>query len=303
VIRVTSTNARNWLDEAPVTRTLLALNAAMFVVQVAATGRTMELPPGSALELGASYAFATVGEARWETLVTACFLHAGLVHLGVNLIVLWLAGPLVERAVGAARVAPLYLLAGAFGNVLGVEYDWLTRSDVFSVGASGAILGITGAALVVGLRLQGFRSPLAGAMAGWLGFVLIFGLASTLRGGRIDNAAHIGGALIGAAMASGWKIGHRYSQAATVAVLAGCGAILLGCIGLVAFHDRRDPFATMRLQDRDAFTRQALADGRCRDAEEGLLAVERLRANMAPVKLRAFVEGTCGHVGSGPASR
>jgi rhomboid protease GluP len=289
-----------WLDEAPVTRTLLALNVAMFVVQALATGRTMDLPPGPALELGASYAFATVGESRWETLVTACFLHAGLVHLGFNMIALWQAGPLVERAVGSARMAPMYLLAGAFGNFLGVEYNWLKRADVFSVGASGAISGVIGAALVVGLRVQGLRSPLAGAMARWLAFVLFFGLASSLTGGRIDNAAHIGGALAGAAIAAGWKLGHRYARGVTTGILAACAAILLGCIALVAFHDRTDPFATMRLQDRDEFTRQALADGRCGDAEEGLLAVERLRANMAKVKLRAFVEGTCGHVGSVP---
>ena len=56
--------------------------------------------------------------------VTACFLHAGLVHLAFNMIALWQAGPLVERAVGSARMAPMYLVAGVFGNLLSVLYGW-----------------------------------------------------------------------------------------------------------------------------------------------------------------------------------
>jgi len=286
----------NWLDAAPVTRTLLALNVAVFLVQSATTGRVLDLLPRPALELGASYAFATVGESRWETLVTACFLHAGLVHLAFNMLALWQAGPLVERGVGSARMAPMYMLAGVFGNVLGVAYNWLTRSDVFSVGASGAISGVIAAALVVGWRVQGWRAPLTQAMVRWLGFVVVFGLMSSLSGGRIDNAAHIGGAFAGGAIATLWKRGYRYSETAVTWILSVCGAVLLVCIAIVAFHDRSDRFATMLLPERFEFTRQALADGRCRDAHDGLLAVERLRANMAPVtSLRGSVEGTCGH--------
>ncbi|HSY22136.1 MAG TPA: rhomboid family intramembrane serine protease [Polyangiaceae bacterium] len=287
-------------DSQPVTRTLLSLNIAMFVVETALTGRVVDLPSRPALELGASYAFATVGESRWETLLTACFLHAGVVHLAFNMLALWLAGPEVERAVGSARMAPMYLVAGAFGNLLGVEYNWLTRSDVFSVGASGAISGVLSAALVVGLRTEGRRSPLAGEMALWLGFVLVFGLASSLRGGRIDNAAHLGGALAGAVIASGWKLQRVYSRGASAVILAVSGGTLVACIALVAIRDRTNPFAGMLLPDRHEFTLQALADGRCGDAQRGLVAVEHLRANMAKVELRSFVEGTCGHVGLSP---
>ncbi len=284
-------------DSQPVTRTLLALNIAMFVVETVRTGHVFDVPARPALELGASYAFATVGESRWETLLTACFLHSGIVHLGFNMLALWLAGPEVERAVGSARMAPMYLVAGAFGNLLGVEYNWITRSDVFSVGASGAISGVLSAALVVGLRTEGRRSPLAGEMALWLGFVLVFGLASSLRGGRIDNAAHLGGAVAGALIASGWRLHHVYSRAVSARILAVSGGLLVGCIALVAIRDRTNPFAGMLLQDRHEFTLQALADGRCGDAQRGLLAVEHLRASMAKVELRSFVEGTCGHVG------
>ena len=89
-----------------------------------AVARRRTCPTRQTLALGASYSLATVGEGRWETLVTACFLHAASLHLGFNMLALWQAGPLVERAVGSARMAPMYLVAGAFGNLLSVAYGW-----------------------------------------------------------------------------------------------------------------------------------------------------------------------------------
>ncbi len=285
---------RDWLDQAPVTRTLLALNIAVFVVQVLVSGG-LGLTSSTDLRLGASYPMATIGENRWETLVTACFLHGGIVHLGFNMLALWQAGPLVERAVGSARMAPMYLVAGAFGNVLSVAYGWRMHSGLPSVGASGAISGVIAAALVVGWRVQGWRGPLTQAMVRWLGFLVVFGLLSNLAGASIDNAAHIGGAIMGAVFASMWKRGYRYSAGATKATLAVCVGVLATCIALVAFHDRTDPFAAKTVQARQDFTMDAVRDGRCRDAHDGLLAVERLRGRMP--SLRRPVEVTCGHVG------
>jgi len=116
---------RPWLEGAPVTRLLLALNAAVYVVEIADSahrGLFSPLTMRQLLELGASYAPATIGESRWETLVTACFLHGGPTHIAFNMLALWQAGPLVERAVGSARMAPMYLAAGASGNLLSVAY-------------------------------------------------------------------------------------------------------------------------------------------------------------------------------------
>lgn len=284
----------NWLAEAPVTRALLALNVAVFLVQAVITRSVVGLPERDALALGASYTLATLGEHRYETLITACFLHDGFIHLGFNMLALWQAGPLVERAVGSARMAPMYLFAGALGYVFSVAHAWLTGSAGLSVGASGAISGVIAAALIVGWRVQGWRGPLTQAMARWLGFVIAFGV---LSGARIDNAAHVGGALAGVAIASLWRRGYRYSDRATKAVLAACAGIVVACIAVVAVHDRTDRFATMTLRDRFEFTSSAVADGRCVDARAGLLAVQRLRAWMAPVtSLRSGVETVCGRV-------
>jgi rhomboid protease GluP len=288
-----------WLDQAPVTRALLTLNVAVFVVQLVLTGgkSLMHLPTREALAFGASYSFATFGENRWETLVTACFLHDGLLHLAFNMLALWQAGPLVERNVGAARMAPMYVVAGAVGNLLSVGTAWLERVPQVSVGASGAISGVLAAAMVLGWRVQGFRGPLTQAMLRWLGFVVVFGILSRFSGSHIDNAAHIGGAIAGGAIAGLWRRGRRASERVTRFILGACSALLVACIGLVGWHDQTNPFATMTLAERDQFTNRALDAGRCRDAHDGLLAVEHLRSKMAPVnQLREKVEIVCGHV-------
>jgi rhomboid protease GluP len=288
-----------WLDHAPVTRALIALNVAVFVVQLVITrgASLMHLPPHVALVFGASYTLSTIGENRWETLVTACFLHDGLLHIGFNMLALWQAGPLVERAVGSARMAPMYLMAGASGNALSVAYSWFERTAQVTIGASGAISGLLAAALVVGWRVQGWRGPLTQAMARWLGLVLAFGVFANRSGGNIANAAHLGGALAGGAIAATWQRGYRYSDRATAAVLAVCAGVVIASIAIVAVRDRADPFAAMELQERSEFTTDALAEGRCRDAYEGLLGVERLRAKMAPVtQLRNRVRAVCGPV-------
>jgi rhomboid protease GluP len=282
-----------------VTTAAIALNVSIFVVQLFQSGGAslMHLPGHEKLAFGASDALATVGENRWETLVTACFLHDGVLHLGLNMLVLAMTGPLLERVVGPARMASLYLVAGALGNLVSVGYSWVIRSAFVTVGASGAISGVVAAGLVTGWRIGGWRGGLTQAMARWMGFLLFLALLSQLRGANLSNAAHLGGAVAGAAMAAAWRPRRRPSERAAGVLLGVCAAVLVACIGLVAVHDRADPFAVMGLQERSDFTREALAQGHCREAQEGLRSVERLRARMAPVSsLRNLVESGCGHV-------
>jgi rhomboid protease GluP len=286
-----------WLDDAPVTRALIGLNIAVFLVQLIVTGgrSLMNLPPHEALAFGACNSLSVIGENRWETLVTACFLHDGVFHIGFNMLALWQAGPLVERAVGSARMAPLYLAAGIVGNAVCVEYAVLSRSAQVTLGASGAISGLLAAALVLGWRLQGWHGPLTQAMVRWLGLVLAFGLVANSTGAHVANGAHIGGALAGAAIAVTWRRGYRYSPRSMAAILALCTAVVVGSIAIVAMRDRTDRFAAMGLQERNEFTDEAVREGRCQDAYDGLLAVERLRAKLAPVtQLRHRVAAACG---------
>jgi hypothetical protein len=132
-------------------------------------------------------------------------------------------------------------------------------------------------------------------MARWLGFVVVFGLLMSVGGGHIDNAAHVGGAVAGAVIASTWRRGYRYKPAATAAILAASVGVVAAAIGALAWHDRTDRFAAMSLEDRSSFTMDAIAQGHCKDAREGLASVDRLRAWAAPVtSLRTHVEAVCG---------
>lgn len=274
----------------------MALGVAMFVVQGVLAHQFVQLPERLALQLGASYGLATVGESRWETVVTACFLHDGAIHLAVNMAVLWFACPVAERAFGSARIAPMVLVSGAFGNVLNVLHDWITRSGAFTVGASGAISGLLAASLVAGWRTEGWGGTLTRVMLRWGALVVALSALSFITTGRSAHAAHLGGALAGAAIATQWKLERAHSARTTAAVLSACAAVVVLCIGIVALRDRTDRFAPLSLQERFEFTHDALEFGRCGDAREGLLAVERLRAKMAPVtSLRNSVEETCGH--------
>jgi rhomboid protease GluP len=287
-----------WLDGAPVTTALIALNLAVFLVQVAGSvrqGGFADFSTEDLLGLGASYPPATLGEHRWETLLTACFLHQSIGHITFNMLALWQAGPLVERAVGSARMAPMYVASGVFGYLLSVEQALATHTAVLSVGASGAISGVIAAAFVVAWRTEGWRGPLTQAMGRWLGFVVVFGLLMNLAGGHIDNSAHIGGAVAGAAVARAWRRRKQATTLGGVVSLTSCTAILGASIAALAWHDRHDRFATMTLEDRSSFTLDATSEGRCKDAREGLAAVDRLRGWAAPVtSLANHVEAVCG---------
>ena len=190
-------------------------------------------------------------------------------------------------------MAPLYLGAGAFGNLLSVAHSWAVGAEHQTVGASGAISGLIAAAFVLGWRTQGWRGPLTQAMGRWLLFVLVFGMMSR----NIDNSAHLGGALAGGTIAAMWRRGRQYSRRATSIVLGACGAVVVACAAIVAAHDRFDRFANVRLADRADPKLEALARGRCWDAINGLQGYERLRAPLgAESSLTSQGEETCARV-------
>lgn len=119
-------------------------------------------------------------------LVTAGFLHGGLMHIAMNSWVLFDVGAQVEQIYGTSRMLVIYFV----GNVLGFFLSTLW-SPAVSVGASAALMGLIGAMIAVGVH---HRSALGAAIRGqyirWVVYMLIIGL---LPGLQIDNAAHIGG--------------------------------------------------------------------------------------------------------------
>ncbi|MBL7963833.1 MAG: rhomboid family intramembrane serine protease [Flavobacteriales bacterium] len=130
---------------------------------------------------------------QWWRLLTSLFVHAGFIHLVMNLFGLVLAGFLLEAMLGSLRFALFYLASGAVAS--GCSLWW--HDQVVSVGASGAVFGLFGAVIGIALfRKRGTFDATNGvlAFAGlYVGLNLVFGFLIP----GIDNAAHIGGLLAG----------------------------------------------------------------------------------------------------------
>lgn len=144
-----------------------------------------------------TYGRGGLAEGEWWRLVTSAFLHYGPLHLGMNMLVLWIIGPALEEYFGHVRFAFLYLvsgLAGAAGAVTIGSLDHLfdPPENATTVGASGAIWGIMGAALL--LEARGIYVFGGQAMG-----LVVFNLAISVLLPGISIGGHVGG-LIGGAL-------------------------------------------------------------------------------------------------------
>ena len=160
-----------------------------------------------------------VGDGEWWRLITSAFLHYGFLHLGMNMLVLWFIGPALEDYLGHGRYALLYIVSG----LAGAAGALIASSNSLTVGASGAIWGLMGAALVLeARRIYVFGGQALGLVA--INLVLTFVIPGVSIGG------HIGGLIGGAASALVFSSLRRNPALATLAV-AGVGVVSV----LVAF--------------------------------------------------------------------
>jgi rhomboid protease GluP len=269
------------MTNAPVTRVILwgtvALYAAGAVLSRSALA-LVEQPERVLLAMGANYARATVGDHRYETLVTSTLLHFSILHLVFNLYALRQIGPPIERNVGSGRMAPMMLVAGVAGSALSAAVGWVSGEERVSAGVSGAICGIIGAALVLGLRAEGAKSRLAWAMGRWLAMLLVVQFIAQLVHVRaaFDNAAHFGGALVGGIFAATWRRGPPYGALARRVALGASALVVAAAFAVTGWRDLHDPFARMRATDRYEMAKRLLAAGDCRPAREAISATARL---------------------------
>jgi membrane associated rhomboid family serine protease len=150
-----------------------------------------------------------VTEGEWWRLITAAFLHYGILHLGMNMLVLWIIGPPLEEYFGHARYLLVYLVSGLAGSAGALIWS----PNALTVGASGAIWGIMGAALV----LEGRKIYVFGGQA--MGLV-VFNLAITFLIPGISIGGHIGGLLGGGLCAFAFSSLRRTPMLATLSVAA-----------------------------------------------------------------------------------
>ncbi|KAJ0388175.1 hypothetical protein COL922a_000806 [Colletotrichum nupharicola] len=129
---------------------------------------------------------------QWFRFITPIFLHAGLIHIGFNLLLQMTIGKEMEIAIGSIRFFLVYVSAGIFGNVMGANYAGVMTA---STGASGALFGVIALTLLDLLySWKDRRSPVKDLMFIMLDIVISFVLG-LLPG--LDNFAHIGGFLMG----------------------------------------------------------------------------------------------------------
>jgi rhomboid protease GluP len=151
---------------------------------------------------------------EWWRIVTAMFVHVGILHLATNMWCLWNLGLLAEPLMSSAGLVSVYLLTGAAGNLLSTLYNWWhplrDPSGAYyflpGAGASGAVFGIAGALIVL---LKSNRLPvppdelkrLRKSVIYFAGINLVIGYSinfgTNLTGVLVDNSAHIGGFLCG----------------------------------------------------------------------------------------------------------
>lgn len=272
----------------PLTTALIALNVLVFVGQLWMDGLhgLSDMSTRTVLAFGANFANATRYEDRIETLLTSCFVHGSLLHIAFNMVALRQVGTFVERAAGAARMFPLYLIAGVVGSAASMFTGVFSGVPHISVGASGAVCGLIGAALVLGYRIEGRDSPIMKAMAKWLaslfalGFTVTFVFHALGGKGGFDNSAHVGGALAGAVTAALWRRGVATPTANKVAILGFCAAVTVATALRVYVTDTnpsRYPFAMMSADERLAYATQALDDGRCDRAGLAIRSLENMK--------------------------
>jgi len=183
-----------------VTYGIIAICAALFLIDGALSGGgTIGIGFGAGVgPLGDSNVINgfAVAAGEWWRIITSAFFHLGLIHIGFNMYVLYLYGPIVERMYGPIEYGLIYLLAAAGGSVLTILLDPEQRA----VGASGAIFGVIGLLFVVGRRHHAVLGPQARRMVAGMGGYLVFLLIFTFVVPGISWTGHIGGLAVGAAL-------------------------------------------------------------------------------------------------------
>ncbi len=189
---------RGWAS-APATYVLVGINCAVFVLMVLSHVSPLSPTTDQLVFWGADYGgFVLQGD--WWRLVTAMFVHAGIIHLGLNMWCLWNLGLLGEPLLGPVGLVAAYLLTGLAGDLLSIAVN----PQIVGVGASGAIFGIAGV-LILLLKSPLLPVPpselkrLRQSVIYFAAINLVLGLGTSVFNSPVktDNMAHLGGFISG----------------------------------------------------------------------------------------------------------
>jgi len=232
--------------ETPVTTLVLILNLLLFGISLVATNQGSNGGPnlfsgisGRVLfQLGARQSIAILS-GEWWRLVMPMFLHAGLLHLGMNSLFLVDIGPQVERIYGSARYLFIYVFTGICSFIASTAWNlWMYQGFGIGIGASGALAGLIGVmwGMTTG-RGGSYAREIRAQMIRMTGYLVVMALLPI----GIDNAAHFGGLaagfLLGKLLADREPMNAReFKRAYALAWLA--GAVVVASFAMMLLHFR-----------------------------------------------------------------
>jgi membrane associated rhomboid family serine protease len=216
------TGTPSGLGAFPATVILIAINVVVYLVEIAkGSGGLGEQSINTIYEMGGLWGPAVHVLHQWWRIITSGFVHVSVFHIGFNMLLLYFMGRLLEPAIGWLRFTLLYfvcLIAGSFVAL------WFSP-DTVSAGASGAIFGVLGATFIIA------RGRNMEAIAGQIGFLIIFNLVFTFADAGISIGAHVGGlvagVLCGLTIVAGeqGRFGRANHRAIEIGIMAAIGVL------------------------------------------------------------------------------
>jgi membrane associated rhomboid family serine protease len=203
---------------APVTAGIVVANLAVALALVLAYGWTAAMEDAGVLSLAGANIKEEVQNGAWWRLHASTFLHVGILHLGLNMYMLLVLGKLVEQIFGGWRMFALYSVAGVAGSLA----SYLFGQGAISLGASGAVFGVLGAAISeLALRRRVYPETWRRVLLGNLIFVAVANLAIGWAYAQlIDQSAHLGGFVAGGLCGVVFSRRAAYGKSLAVRVLA-----------------------------------------------------------------------------------
>jgi rhomboid protease GluP len=201
---------------APATYLLVGINCGVFLAMVAHHISFWMPTVDQLMDWGADRPNNVLILGQWWRIVSAMFVHVGILHLATNMWCLWNLGLLAEPLMGSVGLFAAYILTGAAGNLLSTCYNWIhaihqspgSPNFQAGAGASGAVFGIAGALIILlKSKVLAARVPaneLKSLRKSVIYFAVInlvigfsINLGKDFTGVAVDNSAHIGGFLTG----------------------------------------------------------------------------------------------------------
>ncbi|MGN0026352.1 MAG: rhomboid family intramembrane serine protease [Clostridium sp.] len=184
------TNKAKGIKEYKFTYSIILINLVIFLIEIIKSRNFIDIDIYTLADMGAKINV-FIDHGQYYRLITAAFLHGGILHIFFNMSALNIIGRQVEAVYGGKKFLIIYFISALGGNV----FSYLFKPNSISVGASGAIFGLLGAMLVFGIKeRKNIGKGYVKNILETIGLNVIIGITIP----NIDNFAHLGGLLIGA---------------------------------------------------------------------------------------------------------